>query len=171
MMATGWLIRPDLLVTAGHCAYDWGDLPDRKPLGRAVAVEAYIGYNGKTSIGTENVQFRRGTQIVTTEGWVKSSHNRRNDVSFIKLNKPFTGVTPFKYTATPGKNNDVIGVVGYPGDKSVDKEEAAQMYEDWKRTIWDLSKSADHVLEYRINTYEGTFLPLRPLFTHIAVPV
>lgn len=23
-IATGWLIRPDLLVTAGHCAFDWG---------------------------------------------------------------------------------------------------------------------------------------------------
>jgi hypothetical protein len=22
-IATGWLIRPDLLVTAGHCAFDW----------------------------------------------------------------------------------------------------------------------------------------------------
>lgn len=38
-MATGWLVRPDIIVTAGHCAYDWGS----GKLGRAVRVKAYIG--------------------------------------------------------------------------------------------------------------------------------
>ena len=69
-MATGWLIRPDLLVTAGHCAYDWN-------LGRATEVKAYIGYNGKASVGTSNVQFRSGAKVVITGGWLRSRENRR----------------------------------------------------------------------------------------------
>ena len=50
---TGWLIRPDILVTAGHCAYDWGHR-----LGRAVEVKAYIGYKGRDQLNDPNVQFR-----------------------------------------------------------------------------------------------------------------
>lgn len=42
-MGTGWLIRPDLLVTAGHCAYDFGE----ERYGRATIVKAYMGYSGK----------------------------------------------------------------------------------------------------------------------------
>ena len=73
-MGTGWLIRPDLLVTAGHCAYDWSQM-EGKGFGRAIEIKAYIGYNGKSSVGTANVQFRTGAKIVTTEGWLRSCAN------------------------------------------------------------------------------------------------
>ena len=43
MMGTGWLIAPDLLVTAGHCAYDQVN-------GQVQEIKAYVGYKGKESV-------------------------------------------------------------------------------------------------------------------------
>lgn len=125
-MGTGWLIKPDLLVTAGHCTYDWGH-----KLGRATEVKAYIGYKGNSSIKGPSVQFRTGKRIVTTEGWLKTRGSKSFDVGFIQVNKPFTGITPIKYEDTPKEGQLNLGVVGYPGDL-VDNstgEKGAFMYE------------------------------------------
>lgn len=155
-MGTGWLVRDDTLVTAGHCAFDWSQ-NDGKGFGRAIEVKAYIGYNGKRSIINDaNVQFRHGVQIVTTEGWLQSGVNRHHDVAFIRLDRPFTNVTTlFKPTETPLVSKDIIGVVGYPGDMQVDGEFGAQMYEEFKTVEWDRRKAANQMLEYRIDTYKG----------------
>lgn len=113
-MATGWLIENDLLVTAGHCAYDWSHR-----YGLLTHVKAYIGYSGKEAASdTQMVQLRMGIRVATTEGWlINGSSDSRGDVSLIRVNKPFTGVTPFKYLPTPMSGTEVrIGVVGYPGD-------------------------------------------------------
>ncbi|GLB11773.1 hypothetical protein AtubIFM57258_008643 [Aspergillus tubingensis] len=154
-MGTGWLVRDDTLVTAGHCAFDWSQ-NNGKGFGRAIEVKAYIGYNGKRSINDPNVQFRHGVQIVTTEGWLQSGVNRHHDVAFIRLDRPFTNVTTlFKPTETPLVSKDIIGVVGYPGDMQVDGEFGAQMYEEFKTVEWDRRKAANQMLEYRIDTYKG----------------
>ncbi|PYH83242.1 hypothetical protein BO82DRAFT_411721, partial [Aspergillus uvarum CBS 121591] len=134
-MGTGWLIRDDLLVTAGHCAFDW-----KEGFGRANEVKAYIGYNGKGSIDnpSANVQFRHGVRIVTTEGWLQSSSNRHND-----------------FSDTPVAGSDSIGVVGYPGDMRYKGEPGAQMYEEFKAVQWNRQAAANNMLEYRIDTYKG----------------
>lgn len=125
-MGTGWLIKPDLLVTAGHCVYDWSH-----SYGRVTEVKAYIGYQGDSSIKNPSVQFRSGKRIVTTEGWLKTKGSKPFDVGFIQVNRPFTGIIPFKYEETPVKGQFDLGIVGYPGDL-VDKstgEKGAFMYE------------------------------------------
>ncbi|KAJ9608503.1 hypothetical protein H2200_007491 [Cladophialophora chaetospira] len=154
-MGTGWLIRPDLLVTAGHCVYDWSQ---DGGLGRAVSVKAWIGYNGKKSINSRSVQFRQGVQIVTTSGWLSSADNRTNDVSFVRLDSPFvdppaTPLTPFRFAGTPGTGTDILGVVGYPGDMSFNGEKGAQMYEEFGLVKFDITTSDQHMLNYRISTY------------------
>ena len=154
-IGTGWLIRPDLIVTAGHCSYDW-----EHAFGRCFQVKAYVGYNGAASVKTANVQFRRGKKIVTTVGWLKGGANRANDVSFIEVDKPFTGITPFQFIETPMSGNTYLGVVGYPGDKRFNNQElgeqGAQMYEEFDNVTWNLDQSARHMLEYNISTYAGT---------------
>jgi V8-like Glu-specific endopeptidase len=147
-MASGWLVQPDVVVTAGHCAYNRG-------LGRAVKVKAYIGYNGKDSVNTSAVGFRMGVQIATTSGWLSAQASRESDVSFIKLKSAFTGtLNLINYTATPVTGSEKLGIVGYPADKKDNRGEAgAQTYEEWDDISYDIA--SNYMLEYNISTYEG----------------
>ena len=153
-MGTGWLIKLDLLVTAGHCAFDWSH-----NLGRLVSVKAYIGYAGKTSIKDPkfSVQFRTGKQVATTTQWLTSKGQRPHDVSFMKLAKPFTEIEPIRFIETPPQGYCQLGVVGYPGDLK-DKatgEKGAHMYEHFLNTGWNLEDSQDNMLEYNMDTFGG----------------
>ncbi|KAL8705089.1 MAG: hypothetical protein Q9201_001772 [Fulgogasparrea decipioides] len=151
-MGTGWLIKPDILVTAGHCSYDWSH-----NLGRATEVKAYIGYQGDVSVKHPNTQFRSVKRIVTTEGWLKGRGAKNFDVSFMQVEEPFTGITPIVYSETPESGEYTIGVVGYPGDMKDPKtgEKGAFMYEMFLETRYDLATQADTMLEYQIDTYGG----------------
>lgn len=151
-MASGWLIRPDLIVTAGHCAYDWH--PGRS-LGKAVSVKAYIGYYGRDSVKSRDVQFRKGVRLATTSGWIANGKDEATDVSFIQVSKPFTGIKPFQFSQTPLHGAEQIGVVGYPADKAYKNEHGARMYEAYRKVTWNLSKANNHLLNYKISTYPG----------------
>ncbi len=77
------------------------------------------------------MQFRSATRIVTTEGWIQNRGMKPADVGFVRVDKPFTGVTPFRFEETPRNGDLEIGVVGYPGDLKDEKnrENGAYMYE------------------------------------------
>ena len=162
MMGTGWLVRPDLLITAGHVVYDWG-----RRLGPVKEMKCYIGYNGRASVMTSHVQARFAKKVVTTVEWLEKSDNRQKDVAFVQVDRPFTGnLRNFLYTDTHESDTQVLGVVGYPGDKSLkdevsdDDEAGAQMYEEFASTSYDLKTSRRNMLEYRISTFGGKCSPL-----------
>ncbi|KAL8685127.1 MAG: hypothetical protein Q9218_007964, partial [Villophora microphyllina] len=145
-MGTGWLVKPDVFVTAGHCSYDWGH-----KLGRATEVKAYIGYKGNQSIKEGHVQFQHVKRIVTTQGWLRGRGAKNFDVSFMQVQKPFTGISPIVYTETPESGEYVLGVVGYPGDL---KDETTKRGRSL-HTKYDLATQADTMLEYQIDTFGG----------------
>ncbi|KAF3005596.1 hypothetical protein E8E13_000698 [Curvularia kusanoi] len=154
-MATGWLIEPDLLVTAGHCANDWSH-----NYGKLTHAKAYIGYTGKEAVSEANhVQMRMGIKVAAPESWLaKGNTDSRGDVSLIRLNKPFTGVKPFKYVPTPVTGtNEYLGVVGYPGDlvKRSTGEKGALMYEMFAPVNYTLEGSKSKMLQYTIDTFGG----------------
>lgn len=151
-MGTGWLIRPDLLVTAGHVIYDWG-----RRLGPADQIKCYIGYNGKESVRSPQVQARYGAKVVTPAGWIEASSNRQQDVAFIQLDRPFTGnLRLFSYLDTPQTGNGIyLGIVGYPGDRMLQDEQGAQMYEEFARSDYNIGESPHHMVEYSISTFAG----------------
>lgn len=136
-MGTGWLIRDDLLVTAGHVVYD-------RSLGFSAAtqIKCYLGYHGKRSLDSVQTQARYGSMVVTTQEWTQDG-DRPKDVAFIQVNMPFTGrLSPFQYVDTPSVFDGKIGLVGYPADESVhDKkgmdEQGAGMYEIFQSTKYD----------------------------------
>ncbi|KAF5637168.1 glutamyl endopeptidase [Fusarium sp. NRRL 52700] len=131
---TGWLIANDLVVTAGHCAFD-----HTYNFGKADKIRAYIG-----------------RKIVTTKEWIASDINRANDVSLILLDSPFNNAVPINYNPTAAAFKDwKLGVVGYPNDKTLDNEPGAQMYEMFKVTTCDLSKTSLNMLEYTISSGPG----------------
>jgi V8-like Glu-specific endopeptidase len=147
---TGWLIEPDLLVTAGHCAFDhvYG-------FGRAAEVKAYVGYRGRASLGQPDVQLRHGMRALVPQGWMDSDVNRQNDVAFVKLDKQFDDVRPFKFQETPVEGSSMITVVGYPVDQSYQGESGAYMYEQSRKTDFDLTSSSHNMLEHTISVYSG----------------
>jgi V8-like Glu-specific endopeptidase len=158
MMGTGWLIRPDVLVTAGHVVYDWG-----RRYGAASQIRCFIGYNGRASLQTSQVQARYGVKVVSTEEWLQDAGNRTRDLAFIQVDRAFTGnLRTFNYVNTPPSGHKtILGVVGYPGDKSLkdpdtgDEEKGAQMYEEYAKNDYDIAESPRHMVEYQISTFGG----------------
>ncbi|KAF5673546.1 ATP synthase F1 [Fusarium circinatum] len=65
-------------------------------------------------------------------------------------------VTPINYNPTAAAFKDwKLGVVGYPDDKTLDDEPGAQMYEMFKETTCDLSKTSLNMLEHTISFGPG----------------
>lgn len=143
--------------------------------GRVTQVKAYVGYKGKKSVGTAEVQCLTGTLVVTPSVWV-NGRQRAHDFAIVKLSGKFKGVKPFNYTWTPLTGNMRLGVVGYPADKSDGKESGALMYEQFKTVQFDLHETHNQ-LAYTISTYAGQSgspvlhkdgNTLTPLATHVA---
>lgn len=159
-IATGWLIAPDLIVTAGNSAFDW---PCK--LGRLTHAKAYIGYNGKASVNnpTSSTQFRQGDQVATPAEWLRSRGIRSYNVAFIKVDQPFTEAIPFDFQDTPPNGTSSLGIVGYAGDIADQNtgEKGAHIYEMFSNISWNLEDSEYSMLEYNIDPYGGKFSEIR----------
>ncbi|KAL4950612.1 hypothetical protein BDW69DRAFT_197119 [Aspergillus filifer] len=105
-VATGFLVRDDLVVTAGHCVYDWN-----YDLGELTEVKVFIGYTGRQNVENPEVEFRVGKSVATTPDWMEKGGRKEADLAFIKLNRPFDDVTPFRYRNTPTNERTQIGVM------------------------------------------------------------
>ncbi|KAK3312300.1 trypsin-like cysteine/serine peptidase domain-containing protein [Apodospora peruviana] len=161
-MGTGWLISPDILVTAGHNVFHWSS---PKGMGRAVHIKCYIGYQGENSLNSRDVQSRIGKSVVVPAEWLASKENRHRDVAFIRVDHPFSGnLRPFSYKPTPKSGNELLGVVGYPGDRALGdvgrgkQEPGAHMYEEFDSTAYSLQAGNSNplsMLQYQISTFAG----------------
>lgn len=148
-MGTGWMISSDILVTAGHCAYNWDGY------GRATTIKVYAGYYGKTW-----KEYSAGKTVATTAGWLAGSKNKTKDVAFVQLETAFKQVsTPFTYVSTPLKGNEDLFIVGYPADKTVaigkgTPERGGQMWESKGKIEWNLAET-EYMLSYKLSTSGG----------------
>ncbi|KAF4950278.1 hypothetical protein FSARC_13253 [Fusarium sarcochroum] len=88
-IGTGWLVRPDLIVTGGDVVYD-----AEYQLGAATQVKCYIGYRGTAS---SEIQPRYGQRVTFSADWIDGSEKRSRDIAFIQVAEPFAmeaGKTP-----------------------------------------------------------------------------
>ncbi|KAK4233545.1 hypothetical protein C8A03DRAFT_38736 [Achaetomium macrosporum] len=146
---SGWLIAPDLLVTAGHCVYDHVN-----QLGPATHIKAYVGYHGKKSVQESSVQTRYGKVVITASAWINAKV-RINDFALVQLETAFDRISPIKYSSTPAKGSMLLGVVGYPADRlDQNGERGAHMYADFEQVSFDRNVN-DGLLAYAISTYAG----------------
>lgn len=159
-MGTGWLIRPDLVVTAAHIVYHVGP----KWIGATTQVKCYIGYNGRGSVQSQQAQARYGQYVAVPADWINKRNQDRQqnqNIAFIQLDKPFDGnLRLFSFSTTPEARMGVLGIIGYPGDRylrdsGVDVEFGAQMYERFVLSNYNLARSPNHMIEYVISTYLG----------------
>ncbi|MCJ1414664.1 hypothetical protein MMC32_000991 [Xylographa parallela] len=153
---TGWLIRPDLMVTAGHNVYSYSKTKGKIP-GRARQIKAYAGYNGAASVSSPSVEFHTAKRVVTTSHWLDNKNFKARDFALVQFDKPFTDVTPFQYIETAPEGDLVLGVVGYPADLYDEKtgEKGGRMHELFEHTKYDITEDADKMLKHYIDAEGG----------------
>ncbi|KAH3980191.1 hypothetical protein HBH70_148400 [Parastagonospora nodorum] len=138
---TGWLIRPDLMVTAGHNVYSWRRTNVRLP-GRAREIKAYADYNGAKNI---------------SDASLNSASSRPRDFALVQFYRPFTDVTPFQYIETPATADLQLRVAGYPADLKDQEtgERGGKMYELFEETKSDITANSDRMLAHYIDSEGG----------------
>lgn len=74
-IGTGWLIGNDMIVTAGHCVYDWKDKG-----GFLKYIKVYFGYNSSSSPG----MYRYGISVSCPAEYLKAESDQ-HDLSFVSF--------------------------------------------------------------------------------------
>lgn len=103
---SGFLVAPDVLVTAGHCIYNVSECENHS------WVFDYANTSEEKAAFTFNKnQIYHCTQIIARE----KNTDDMNDYAVLKLDRPVTGRVPLKYR-TDGKISDdaVLTVIGNP---------------------------------------------------------
>ncbi|KAE8320157.1 hypothetical protein BDV41DRAFT_3623 [Aspergillus transmontanensis] len=153
-MGTGWLIREDLVVTAGHNVYS------KTYGGQAKRIKCWIGYRGRNAAKHSSVQHRNALNIVTTASWYNQDGKRQRDVALIQVSAPFEGdLNLFQFRPTDTVVNEKpLTIVGYPGDKYVEdngnRDYGANMYSGKSNITFNLEETGG-MIEYRIDTFGG----------------
>lgn len=94
----------------------------------------------------KDAQFRSAKSIVTTDRWLAGGKTEAADVGLILLEKPFTGVKPIKFENTPNAGKAIIGIVGYPADKSLNGESGAQMVSQITTNFVGAGTGVSHII-------------------------
>ncbi len=108
---TGFLVEPDLIVTAGHCMVNTGESQHETEL-YCKAFSWLFDYNETThaeDISADNLY--KCKEVIYA---VKDEHAPFRDYALVRLNRTVKGRTPFKINANPVKSTDVFGMIGYP---------------------------------------------------------
>jgi hypothetical protein len=147
------------IATAGHVVYD--DVN-----GRAVAIEAHIGYRGANSDLIETHESKMATCVAVHREWY-NHFARENDIALIRLQTAFDEVLPLRFKDCPEKGERVkLCMAGYPGDLPAGLE-GQFMRESEGEIDFDL-QSHNLMLHHRLDTFKGKLPPPLPrAYSHI----
>ncbi|HRO67347.1 MAG TPA: serine protease [Pseudobdellovibrionaceae bacterium] len=113
---SGFLVAPDLLVTAGHCMVNQGETRNEK----AMYCEAYSSWvfdymmDDKGGVKNKNIpadNHYRCKQIVYA---VYESTAPFRDFAVVQLDRPVKGRTPWKIADAPVSSRDTLRMIGHP---------------------------------------------------------
>ena len=147
---TGYLIRPDLVVTVAHVLYS-------KDHGHAVCVHVYAKYNGRGPVlNGPSTEVRAGVGAAVPAAYEKHLQ-RIYDVGFVLLKEKFAGagVNPVEYETAPTEEVNVT-IAGYPSDRDLNGEKGAQMYSgSGMCKLGPVYSNRYALLEHRVATAKG----------------
>jgi len=129
---TGFLIAPDLLVTAGHCVYAINTPTQTLEHETKLACEAFswlFDYQAHTSgpAQTKNIDpssLYKCKEIIYARQTEKAPFV---DYALIRLDRPALGRTPFKLSEKPVASGDAVAMVGYPFGTPVKYTDSAKV--------------------------------------------
>jgi hypothetical protein len=112
---TGFLIAPDLLVTAGHCVYAVNTPNQTLEHETKLACEAFSWlFDYRAPVQTANINadhLFKCKEIIYAR---QTEHAPFLDYALIRLDRPATGRTPFKLAAKSVASGDAVAMIGYP---------------------------------------------------------
>ncbi|KAF4983611.1 hypothetical protein FZEAL_1020 [Fusarium zealandicum] len=104
-IGTGWLVRPDLIVTGGDVVYD-----AEYQLGAATQVKCYVGYHGAAS---SEIQPRYGQRVTFSADWIDGNEKRSRDIAFVQVAEPFAVETSsYKPDSVKAPEPELVPVQG-----------------------------------------------------------
>ncbi|MBX3040329.1 MAG: trypsin-like peptidase domain-containing protein [Bdellovibrionaceae bacterium] len=113
---SGFLVAPDLLVTAGHCMVNQGETRNEK----AMYCEAYSSWvfdymmDDQGRVKNQNIpadNHYRCKQIVYA---VYESQAPFRDFAIVQLDRPVKGRSPWKLAENTAAANDILRMIGHP---------------------------------------------------------
>ncbi|RYZ99699.1 MAG: serine protease [Proteobacteria bacterium] len=112
---TAFLIAPDLLLTAGHCAVNVGiSEHETKTYCKAYSwlFDYAPGFNGKTQ--TQGIDADKMYRCKETVYAVNEEQAPYRDFAIIRLDRPVLGRAPLKLSSEAIAENSVLAMVGHP---------------------------------------------------------
>jgi S1-C subfamily serine protease len=106
---TGFLVAPDILVTAGHCI----DLPYYNGVKPDTCNDYKWIFDYDLSHQYENKEISV-SQVHSCKEVLYLKHDTFEDLAIIKLDRAVKGVTPLKFSQVNVKKNDTVFVIGHP---------------------------------------------------------
>lgn len=112
---SGFLVAPDIIVTAGHCMVNTGESRNETELyckAFSWLFDYHTDINGRTQIeGIPEDKMYRCKQVIYA---VKDERAPYRDYALVQLDRPVQGRTPFKINPEMIKNSDQFSMIGYP---------------------------------------------------------
>lgn len=108
---TGFLVAPDLIMTAGHCMVNTGESRNETDL----YCKAYSWlFDFDETLDTENVSASNHYTCKRVVYAVKDEKAPFRDYALVQLNRPVRGRTPLKLSTAAVTASDTFSMIGHP---------------------------------------------------------
>lgn len=113
---SAFLIAPDVLVTAGHCQANPGEMHKNEPEGYCKVFDWLFDFQvDETGVApTKNISADRLYHCKRTIFAINESVAPFRDFAIIQLDRPVAGRKPLKIAQAPVVLGDAVSMIGYP---------------------------------------------------------